>query len=191
MAELVADCPRCGSESITFDVTAAHIIGTYWGWQNQYEAFSICRKCHHATIFVVEESVDGDHEYVHKTGLLNIKSALNNFVTIEEHVSLKHEARVSPPEHIPDAIADAFREGATCFAVGCYNAAGTMFRLCIDLATKSMLPEGEIEGLKWKTRRDLASDCHGCLTMGNSMNHSEDCPPASRMMGTTVLTPAP
>ena len=49
----------------------------------------------------------------------------------------------------------AVGEGATCLAVGCYNAAGTMFRLCVDLATKSMLPTEEAPGLNTKTRRDL------------------------------------
>ncbi len=42
-----------------------------------------------------------------------------------------------------------------CLAVSCYNAAGTMFRLCVDLATRSLLPEGEIAGLNPKVRRDL------------------------------------
>lgn len=40
-------------------------------------------------------------------------------------------------------------------SIGCYNAAGTMFRLCIDLATRAKLPEGDVEGLNAKTRRDL------------------------------------
>ena len=42
-----------------------------------------------------------------------------------------------------------------CLAVRCYNAAGTMFRLCVDLATRSLLPHGEITGLNPKKRRDL------------------------------------
>jgi hypothetical protein len=40
-------------------------------------------------------------------------------------------------------------------AIGCYNAAGTMFRLCIDLATKAMLPEGEADGPNQRIRRSL------------------------------------
>ena len=58
---------------------------------------------------------------------------------------------MSPPE-----ITAVFNEGATCLAVQCWNAAGTMFRLCVDLATKPLLPEGEdIPGLNSKVRRDL------------------------------------
>ena len=40
-------------------------------------------------------------------------------------------------------------------AIGCINAAGSMFRLCLDLATKTMLPEEEVDGLNARTRRSL------------------------------------
>src|SRR5205807_66538 len=62
---------------------------------------------------------------------------------------------VAPPEHVPDPIAKVFREGATCLNVECWNAAGTMFRVCVDLATRPMLPRQEVPGLNNKTRRDL------------------------------------
>ena len=74
---------------------------------------------------------------------------------IEHYISLKDRATVPPPEHTPKNLEPVFREGATCLAVGCYNAAGTMFRLCVDLATRPLLPAGEVPGLNAKTRRDL------------------------------------
>jgi Domain of unknown function (DUF4145) len=74
---------------------------------------------------------------------------------IEGIVSKKDDASVEPPQYLPQGIESAFREGAMCLAVSCYNAAGTMFRLCVDLATRSLLPDGEIAGLNPKTRRDL------------------------------------
>lgn len=40
-------------------------------------------------------------------------------------------------------------------AVGCYNAAGTMFRLCVDITSRSKLPEGDADGLNTRVRRDL------------------------------------
>jgi hypothetical protein len=155
MTELVANCPRCGSRHITFDITAAKPYRIEYGWQHWYEAFGICRNCGRTTIFVLSESVNGDYEYVHKTGLLKIDKSLNNFVDIEGHISLKDSASVAPPEFLPKGIEAVFQEGATCLAVGCYNAAGTMFRLCVDLATRSMLPAEDEPGLNAKTRRDL------------------------------------
>ena len=155
MSELVANCPRCGSCKITFDVTAAKPIAQYYGWQYWYETFCICRHCGHATIFVLSESVDSNYDHVHKVGILKIEGALNNYLKIESYVSLKDQATVAPPEYIPKDIEAIFKEGATCLAVGCYNAAGTMFRLCVDLATRAMLPKEDTDGLNAKVRRDL------------------------------------
>jgi hypothetical protein len=155
MAELVANCPRCGSRQITFDVNAVKIIRVEHGWQQWYEAFGVCRHCARTAVFVLSESVDADYKYVHNTGLLKVEGALNKYVNVKGHISLKDTASVVPPDHLPKDIQSVFREGATCLAVGCYNAAGTMFRLCVDLATRTMLPAEEIPGLNAKTRRDL------------------------------------
>jgi hypothetical protein len=103
------------------------------------------------------------------------------------------------PEHVPEPIATAFREGAVSVVVGNWNAAGTMFRLAIDLATRSMLPEEDVEGLNKKARRDLGLRLpwlfdHGLLPMIYA-----SCPVAftktammvhtrSRLAGPTPLT---
>jgi len=136
MPELVANCPRCGSRRITFDVSAAEIIRNEYGWKNWYETFGICRHCNRATIFVLSESVNGDYKYVHNVGILGVNGALNNYLDVERYVSIKDQATVVPPEYLPKTIEEVFKEGTTCLAVGCYNAAGTMFRLCVDLATR-------------------------------------------------------
>ena len=155
MSELVANCPRCGANKITFDLVSAIKTAFRYSWQYWYEAFCICRQCRRSTIFVLSENVDGDYEYVHKTGLVNIEGAVNRYVRIEGTVTLKDNATVGPPAYIPEQVEAIFREGATCLAVGCYNAAGTMFRLCIDLVTRSLLPPEETEGLNKRTRRNL------------------------------------
>jgi Domain of unknown function (DUF4145) len=49
--------------------------------------------------------------------------------------------KTKPPEHLPADIEAAFKEGAACMAIQCYNAGGTMFRLCLDLASKALLPD--------------------------------------------------
>jgi len=155
MPELVANCPRCGSKHMSFDVTEAHIIRQEHGWQNWYETFCICRHCKRATIFVLSESVNADYKHVHRTGLLKLTEALNRYADVKGFVSLKDAASKQPPEYLPEQIDLIFREGATCLSVGCYNAAGTMFRLCVDLASSSMLPEGEVEGLNARIKRNL------------------------------------
>lgn len=155
MAELVADCSRCGSKRITFDLTQENLLGMTHGWQLRYEAFCVCRNCRKASIFVLAQAIATDKSIVHKNGLVKLTGAVNQFMRIEGIVSKKDDASVNPPQYLPQAIEAAFREGAMCLAVSCYNAAGTMFRLCVDLATRSLLPDGEIAGLNPKTRRDL------------------------------------
>ncbi|MFS2017384.1 DUF4145 domain-containing protein [Massilia sp. CT11-108] len=80
---------------------------------------------------------------------------INGFVNVERYLSIGDIAAEPPPEYLPEHILAAFNEGAKCLAVGCFNAAGTMFRLCVDMTTKEKLPSGDVEGLNSKTRRDL------------------------------------
>lgn len=56
---------------------------------------------------------------------------------------------------MPERLANVFKEAETCLTVGCWNAAGSMFRACVDLATKPLLPKEETPGLNHRTRRDL------------------------------------
>lgn len=140
---------------MSFDVTDAHIIREEYGWKNWYEAFCVCRHCKRATIFALSESVNSDYNHVHRKGLLNLAEALNRYTDVKGFVSLKDTAAKQPPDHLPEQMDLIFREGATCLSVGCYNAAGTMFRLCVDLASISMLPEGEGCGPNAKIKRNL------------------------------------
>ncbi len=155
MAQLVANCPRRGANKITFDLVSAIKTRIYYDWQNWYETFCVCRQCLRSTTFVLSQSVDGDYQYVHRTGLVIIEGAVNRFVTTEGTITLKDTATVEPPEFVPETIEAVFREGATCLAVGCNNAAGAMFRLCIDLVTTALLPEEDVQGLNARTRRNL------------------------------------
>lgn len=153
MPELVANCPRCGAKEMTFDVLCCLPI-VLPGAQMGCEAYSSCKRCLKGTIFILRPKM-GCARQGWCERLRTLGSALNTIASVSDHVSLKDEACGEVPKHLPENIEAAFREGATCVAVGCYNAACCMFRLCIDLATKPRLPEEGIEGLKAKTRRDL------------------------------------
>lgn len=154
MSELVADCPRCGAKRITFDLIAQTHVSTRYDWQRWYEAFCICRHCGRSTVFVLSEEGIDEAKHIRKLGLAQLSGAVNGLVDIESFVSLKDRAAIPPPDHLPEEIRAVFSEGATCLAVGCFNAAGTMFRLSVDLATKSLLPDDD-EGLNSKIRRNL------------------------------------
>ena len=155
MSELVANCPRCNAVHVTFDLSNQIITGTQYNWQNWYEAFCVCRHCRRSTIFILSEKGVNESDVLSKTSLSKLSVNVNNLVRIEGYISAKDKLPVVSPEHMPNDVQKAFEEGAKCLSIGCINAASTMFRLCIDLSTKSMLPQSEQTSLNARTRRDL------------------------------------
>jgi hypothetical protein len=159
MAEFVSDCPRCGARHTTFDVLGNAVTGAN-GWQIISETYSVCRQCHRGTIFLLRAIENGFAKHVKDSYFGTISGSLtgNGWIRVDGYVSIKDAEAVSPPEHLPKDIESVFCEGARCFAVGCCNAAGTMFRLCVDLATKALLPDPATVGVPQpnsKQRRDL------------------------------------
>lgn len=154
--QLVGTCPRCDARNITFGVTSYNATHQEYGWQWHYEVFAICTGCCRSTVFLLEDLNLDTQAAIHRMGgMFACTKTLNNFYRIEGYVSLKHSASVQPPEHVPEEIAAVFREGATCVAVECWNAASAMFRLCVDLATIELLPEEDEGGLTSKIRTTL------------------------------------
>ncbi|HEX5459619.1 MAG TPA: DUF4145 domain-containing protein [Steroidobacteraceae bacterium] len=158
MALLVENCPRCKAQHMTFDVLEENILQTNrYGWQRVSELFCRCHRCGTAVIFMVVQATEAaKSSFFESTALTHWPKAINDIVRVEGYISLKDFAAAAPPDHCPPEVEAAFREGATCLAVKCFNAAGTMFRLCVDLATRDMLPDvGTEGGPNTKQRRDL------------------------------------
>ena len=63
------------------------------------------------------------------------------------------------PEHVPAEVKRVFDEAATCAAIGTWDAAGTMFRKVLDVATRSITPKPDSpvdpRPSNWKTYKDL------------------------------------
>lgn len=144
MSELVADCPRCRAKQITFDLVIAIPIYEKYKWQQWFEAFCLCRHCCRTTVFVLAQKEISDAELL-KKGLAILERGVNSVVSVESCICIRDFVGVAPPEHLPEKIEAVFKEGATCFSAGCYNAAASMFRLCLDLATKSFLPGNDVD----------------------------------------------
>lgn len=134
MALLVENCPRCKAQHITFDVLAENILATdRYGWQRVSELFCRCHRCRTTVIYRVAQSTEAaESAFFRDMSLTQWPEAINNLVRVEGFINLKEFVSATPPEHCPPDIEAAYREGATCIAVGCPNAAGTMFRLCVD-----------------------------------------------------------
>lgn len=156
MSEIVLNCPRCYAQNVTFDVLSGNPVGKAAGWQTRIEVFCVCRHCRKSTVAVIrEKNKDNFVAIVQMGGLGGYAGSLNRDFIIDGYISLKDNAAVDPPEHLPPDIEAVFKEGATCMAVGCFNAGGTMFRLCLDMATKSFMPEENENGLNSRIRRSL------------------------------------
>jgi Domain of unknown function (DUF4145) len=159
MSTIVRNCPRCQSSRMTHDVRAQQYRGSEHGWLNHYEIYCVCRACSNGTVFFVAmKNYDKRDLYYADNAIVSYKGDLTNDFKDVGYLSLKDEKSSEPPENLPEAIANAYAEGSTCYAVKAYNAAGTMFRLCLDLATKPLLPAKEGTDLPQpneKQRRDL------------------------------------
>ena len=156
MVMLVDDCPRCGSQKIAFDVNGLNCTRVYnalgGGKTYEYEVYCVCRECHKTTMFLCRpltknKTLDG---YNWESGIFGLKEVAE----VVRPISPADLAVEEPPEFLPEHINSAYEEGAKCLAIGCYNAAATMFRLCLDYATKGLLPDGE-QGPAQKIRRSL------------------------------------
>jgi hypothetical protein len=169
MSLLIANCPRCTARNTSFDLLAntypENITDGFYHLK-QYEAFCICRHCAASTIFVLRQKNRDSTAFLEKNALSNIQFSVNELFEIHGYISNKDAAATPAPEHLPANIEAAFNEGATCFAVGCFNAAGAMFRLCVDLASKELLPKNApskdtkmlAPRLKWLFEQNLLTE---------------------------------
>ena len=155
MAEYVANCPRCRASRTTFDVLSTAHVTTRYSWQRYYEAFCLCRHCSHTTTFLIVQKKPDDTLAAHAPETL--RGNINNLFEFEGYISQKDIGATAPPDHVPPPLAKIFEEGTKCVAVGCWNAAGAMFRLCVDMATEPLLPgpEENVAGLTGFIRKNL------------------------------------
>ena len=167
MTELVTDCPRCDAKEHTFLVLSIHPIGTieeiYLSRKLKiYEAFCVCKRCLKSTIFkIIEKSSNAENDkgyFISARDLISYPNALNNIIQIGGYINIRNMASCPAPENIPEKrIEDVFREGAESVTGNCPNAAVAMFRLCIDLATKSLLLKlsGEVDDIPKHVEKSL------------------------------------
>ena len=134
-SELVANCPRCGAQQMTFDVRDSTLAAS--SIYRRYEAFCVCRSCTGATIFLVEEN-HGTYQKRKEFGrkMPPPHERYHRLYALQHPITLADIETTPPPEDLPADVDGVFREATKCAAVGCSNAAGAMFRLCLDLTTK-------------------------------------------------------
>lgn len=152
MSTFVFDCPVCSAKKSTFDVNGFNpkpIIPFFVFWN----VLGTCRSCKNSTQITLRLSKNKISDFTSiysrsgniKTAaqdqiikLLNSENDLNIFFE-EFYYSPVLPNSEQLPEHLPSNIEEIFNEAAKCLAIGCFNAAGAMFRLCLDVVTKHIL----------------------------------------------------
>ena len=145
MAEFVSNCPRCGAKNTTFDCYSSIWVGSEYRWKNYLEVFVVCRRCHKPSIQIVSQRSAND-EFKKYCGQHNAlaayKGSINDIVEFERLVTLRDTHSYEAPDHVSGRIQNVVEEANSCLASQCFNAAGAMYRLALDIATKELLSEG-------------------------------------------------
>lgn len=110
MSDLIANCPRCGAQHVTFDLRSSTPTRYQCNWQTWYEAFCVCRHCSRSTIFVVSERGIDEAKYIKQNGLAKAPVAANDLVKVEDYISQKDADARPAPEYLPKDINAAFEE---------------------------------------------------------------------------------
>lgn len=146
---VVMDCPRCGVLNTTMTIKGF----TETSRENIWEFLALCRACRKASCIqgelqYIEEWIRaarqcGENlikfkkEKVYECLKQNNVDLLDYFEEISFQPTLKN---IRPsPEHLPSQIHELFEEASKCLSIGCFNAAGAMFRLCLDITTKDII----------------------------------------------------
>lgn len=159
MAIHLGDCPRCKAKHTTFDVWAACVQSDadIDGIDHQYliEAFLQCRHCDGTSIVQCITFKESVVESLHR--ITDLWPYLErDDVSVIKFLTLADVNAEQAPQHLPKKIEAVFVEGSKCIATGCYNAAGAMFRLCLDLASKTLLPPDSSNEITSRQRKYLA-----------------------------------
>jgi hypothetical protein len=156
MPELVADCPRCNAKKHTFLIKAFLPMYTEYQWKNHFEAYCVCKNCIRGTIFHLSQKNYDDKEiFSDWKNLHQYAGSINQIMDVEGYINTRNISAPSAPDYTPEAIKKIFDEGAQSVVGNCPNAAAAMFRLCIDLSTKNLLPHENIDGLNNDIRKKL------------------------------------
>lgn len=156
MAEILFDCPRCKAKQVTFNFLSEVQISIDSNSSYFFEAFCCCRICRKSSVLLLRGKCYAVDKILLQYGSLSkYPEGLNSIFEVQRYLSLADMAVDAPPDYVPLTIEKAFNEGAKCLSVGCYNAACAMFRLCLDLATKELIPVDDAVGLNAKIRKSL------------------------------------
>ena len=134
MAYTSVDCPRCGVQKTSADVI--RFSPSDLELNHPYrEMVSVCRSCD--GILLHNVYVPRAYDMISWFGQ-NV--SIERFINIRKPIIPVNAVGEVTLEYLPKDIRSSFEEATTCRVIGLPNAAGAMYRLTLDLATRHMLP---------------------------------------------------
>lgn len=126
MAFFVRDCVRCGVKKVQHHVTGAGRIGNF-----AWEVAGQCSSCHQLSIY-------GWRTRSSSVEVANFGAGtIENDATVLSNIPVRiATTAITISEHVPERIANLFREANECRQMTWYEAAGAMYRKTLDVATK-------------------------------------------------------
>lgn len=190
MAQIVVDCPHCGAQSMAMRVFGTHTPGsktiTAFGGKCFFDVAATCDKCSKPVVARIrsQEDIRSWNDF---SGIANKYSddptaspeKFNLFAIVIKTPPI----RISVPEHLSPAITKSFLMAEQNFLLpNCEEASAAMYRRAIDLAVKSIDPDGKGEliarinrladlNILPGTMKDWA---HQVRIIGNDGAHDED-----------------
>ncbi|RSN79574.1 DUF4145 domain-containing protein [Acinetobacter vivianii] len=155
MSTFIFNCPSCSVKHSTFDIKGfnrkPNINCIYW------EFYGVCRACENGCSIIAEMESRLLNEMSYKYGRHGLVAETEIFINkmVTSGISLNNDiiqnlkydpilpVSEQPPEYLPPNIKKFFLEATKCLSIGCHNASGAMFRLCLDSVTKEILEKNE------------------------------------------------
>lgn len=148
MSTFVFDCPNCAAKNSTFDVNGFTPIPVE-PYFDAWSLFSTCRSCGISCCITASLNIDTFNGVNNRYLELSTKqNTIIDFLGTNGDLNKRFEDffyspilpnTILPPEYLPEEIQTIFIEATKCFSIGCYNASGAMFRLCLDITTKHLV----------------------------------------------------
>ena len=135
---MVLNCPYCGSQKMNFYFGGAHpnvkpFLRSETGSKHKtWSALFTCGRC--------GESVVVKLSHINEVSLQFLVTSADNLEARKFRIQAVHPEprKIDAPEHVPQGIAQAYREAEDNLKRGNFTSAGIMFRRALEKATKAL-----------------------------------------------------
>lgn len=174
MASIVTDCPHCPATRAAFTVEYSKQEPLRGG--PRFNVFARCPACGNG----LGASVYSD-DYLNPVEYQgNLVEGRNDGFLVE--YAYPSRQKLSSPENVPERVDRSFLEGVQSLRDGRFNAAGVMFRRCLDIGLNSFEEAGRgnlkqrIDALAaaGKITAELQTLAHRVRIAGNEAAHDDD-----------------